>query len=611
MKSKASQRGRKTLRRRAKQLSGLIFCVLLTTLPARELLGATFTATLDRDTVTVGESAVLSLKFEGGRPNAMPSLPTIANLQIDDQGTSSQITIVNGQFSSTLTKNFVLTPKQPGDYTIPALQAEIGGEKLSSASLTLKAVKATPVTPDKQGDQLAFMKLVVPKKEAYVGEVLSVELQVYIREGVANGENILRDFDAFGGSPLKGEGFSTLKTAHAQRRRARLGSSNFSVATLVTTLSPVKTGPLSLNSIDANLVLQLPAGGQRRRDPYDPFGMFQQYEEKKVYMVAEIETVNALPLPKENVPAEFNGAVGNYSLAVTAGPTNVTMGDPVTVRIQISGRGGLDSLSLPELNWKDFKVYPPTAKIEADALGAQGTKTFEQIVVPQSDELKELPSIKFSFFDPDQKAYRTLMQPTIPLVVRPAGSTPAPSIVSSSRNAQDNPAAQEIVHIKARFGTMAQAGPPLLQQGWFLALQAVPVAGLISAIVWRRRTDRLANNPRLRRRRQVAEVIRKGRKELEQLASEKKSDEFFATLFRLIQEKLGERLDLPASSITEAVIEERLRPAGASQKICEGLHELFQTCNLARYAPVKSSQELAAIIPRFDAVVEDLEGLKL
>ena len=42
------------------------------------------------------------------------------------------------------------------------------------------------------------------------------------------------------------------------------------------------------------------------------------------------------------------------------------------------------------------------------------------------------------------------------------------------------------------------------------------------------------------------------------------SDEFFAVLFRLLQEQLGERLDLPASAITEAVIEERLSPLGIS-----------------------------------------------
>jgi len=42
---------------------------------------------------------------------------------------------------------------------------------------------------------------------------------------------------------------------------------------------------------------------------------------------------------------------------------------------------------------------------------------------------------------------------------------------------------------------------------------------------------------------------------------------FFATLFRLLQEQLGERLELPASSITEAVIEEHLRPRGVPEPV--------------------------------------------
>jgi len=40
------------------------------------------------------------------------------------------------------------------------------------------------------------------------------------------------------------------------------------------------------------------------------------------------------------------------------------------------------------------------------------------------------------------------------------------------------------------------------------------------------------------------------------------------------------------------------------------LHELFQTCNLVRYAPIKSSQELAAIIPKLETVLRELKELK-
>jgi hypothetical protein len=74
---------------------------------------------------------------------------------------------------------------------------------------------------------------------------------------------------------------------------------------------------------------------------------------------------------------------------------------------------------------------------------------------------------------------------------------------------------------------------------------------------------------------------------------------------------LGERLDLPASAITEAVIEERLRPHQVPESTLESLQELFQACNLARYAPVQSSQQLAALIPKVKSVLREVQELDL
>ena len=594
----------------------LAFVILVLWSGPSVLLAASFTAALDRETVTVGETAVLTLKFEGGQPKSFPALPAVPNLQIAGGGSSQNITIVNGEYSASISQSYALTPTQPGEFIIPVLKAEIGGQALQTPLLKLTAVKPSSTAADGAGDKLAFFKLFVPKKEVYVGEVLAVEFQVYVREGVANAENILQSFDQYGGCPVKAEGVSIFKTAHTQWRRSRVGNANYNVATLITSLSPIKTGPLSLGSMEVTLTVQMPLRNQPRRDPYDPFSFFQrtQVEERRVALSAEPETLTVLPLPKENVPAGFNGAVGAFTMTLSAGPTNVAAGDPVTVKIQLSGRGAFDSLTLPEQSaWHDFKTYPPATKVETtDALGLQGTKTFEQVVVPQSPDIKALPAVSFSFFDPDQKSYRTLTQPAVPLIVRPGGLAPAPTVATAARSASDNPPpAQDIVHIKPRLGAVVQIGPPLMERNWFLALQAVPVLAWLSAVTWRRRADQLANNPRLRRRRQVAQIIRQGLLELRQHAAANQSDDFFATLVRLMQEQLGERLDLPASAITEAVIEERLRPCGVPEATLASLRELFQTCNFARYAPIKTSQELAAIIPKFEAALRELQGLRL
>src|SRR5437867_1816549 len=59
--------------------------------------GATFSATLDHDTITLGENVTLSLTFEGGTPQAVPNPPAIPNLTIAYVGPSSQFSFINGQ----------------------------------------------------------------------------------------------------------------------------------------------------------------------------------------------------------------------------------------------------------------------------------------------------------------------------------------------------------------------------------------------------------------------------------------------------------------------------------------------------------------------------------
>jgi hypothetical protein len=570
-------------------------------------LSVTFTASLDRDTITLGESASLSLKFEGASPNDVPALPPVSGLQMDYIGPSSQFSFVNGQTSSSVTHNFQVTPRQPGEFTIPAVAATVNGQKLSTQPLRLRVLKPNAPTPEAvtSGQQIAFMRFQLPKNEIYLGESITGELQLYFRDAV-------RNYGNFHISAMPIEGVTLGKNVQGQQRRVQVGNAVYTVIPIYFSVSPIKTGPLTIGPITATVVVELPSNN-RRRDPFmEQFGFrnfFNENEQRQLTLATETVTAQSLPLPTDKVSPNFNGAVGSYTMTVTAGPTNVATGDPITVRVQISGRGALEALTLPEQTaWKNFKTYPPTANVEfSDQLGLQGAKTFEQIVAPQNTDIHELPSFSFSFFDPDEKAYRTLTQPPVALTVRPGGAAPAPVIAMKNSPAGEPPPAQDIVHIKTRPGTLAQVGPPLLQQPWFVAAQATPVLAFLAAFVWRKRAESLANNPRLRRQRHVAQVIRSGLEELRKYAADKNSDAFFATLVRLLQEQIGERLDCPASAITEAVVDEKLRPRGLPDAALATLHELFQAANLARYAPVQSEQELAAIVPKLETILSELQ----
>ena len=577
---------------------GLAVCLLAIAIP---VCAAKFTASLDRDSIVLGESVTLTFTFDGASPGGMPQLPAIPGLRVAggmSSGFSSSLG-PDGRMQSVQTYSVALVASQPGEIQIPAFHIELAGEKLSSQPLKLKVLGEDPTAPPADFEnKSAFLWLVLPKRDLYLGESCVAELRLYLRSGV-------RNIDGYQPPALAGEGFTASPWKQTQNFQRRVGNHMFTIVPVVSSVTAAKSGLIRIAPMNANVVLNPP-------DVFEGF-FGRRSGTEQVALALDQQALRVLTLPTENMPAGFNGAVGQYSMTVSVGPTNVATGDPITVRVQITGRGALGALMLPEQTaWHDFKTYAPTANVEtSDPFGLQGTKTFEQIIVPQSTDIKELPPLTFSYFDPETKTYRTLTHPAVSLTVRPGGSAPTPVIAATIRSTSDTPPPQQdIVPIKPRLGNVTRPGSSLGRKKVFLALNAVPTLALIGTLVWRKRTDALANNPRLRRQRQVAGTIRAGLERLRTLAQQNQSDEFFEELVHLLQEKLGERLDCPGSAITEAVIDEKLRPRGLPDTTLEELHQLFQSCNLARYAPVKSSEELAGIIPRLEGALEKLEEVR-
>lgn len=185
-----------------------------------------------------------------------------------------------------------------------------------------------------------------------------------------------------------------------------------------------------------------------------------------------------------------------------------------------------------------------------------------------------------------------------------------PTLAANKNQAPENQAPQDILPIKGSLGTLVSKATPLVAQPVFITVQSLPVIALLAAFIWRKRADNLANNPRLRRQRVVAQLVREGLSDLKKFAAQNQPDEFFVTLFRLLQEQLGERLDCPASAITESVIDEHPVLRGTPSATLDGLRELFQLCNQARYAPVRGRGELNSVAAQFEKTISGLQEVK-
>jgi hypothetical protein len=370
-----------------------------------------------------------------------------------------------------------------------------------------------------------------------------------------------------------------------------------------------RTGDLAIGPAEAGMTLLL--RGNRRGDPFFD-GFFGNVQRRPVVVKGDPVPMKVLPLPRNNVPDWFTGAVGQYAMQVTVGPTNLAVGDPITVSVRITGRGLLDGITLPEQpQWRDFKIYPASSSIQSeDPLGLVGAKVFEQVIIPQNHEIKVLPSVMFGYFDSGLRSYRTLSNAPVRLTVRHASQVTAAPPLLTNTTEQARPPEDDILHIRVRPDGAPPRRVPWIARLAYYAVLVLPLLGVLGLAAARRQREIWANNPRLRRCREVEARVGGLLDDMQEQAQAGDAQAMFASLFRILQEQLGERLDLPASAITEAVIDERLPARGVDTAVRSELHALFQACNQARYAPSGVPEELAEWLPRLEAVLPALRAMK-
>src|SRR5207253_4110376 len=151
---------------------------------------------------------------------------------------------------------------------------------------------------------------------------------------------------------------------------------------------------------------------------------------REVTVKSETIPLEVKPLPA-GAPLTFAGAVGNFSMTADANPKRVQVGDPVTVKVEIAGRGNFDRVSAPGLSDESgWHKYPPSSNFKQDDdVGISGTKTFELVVSP-NEKLTMVPPLAFTYFDPVKEKYATLQSETVPLIVE--GNAPASSAIAGT-----------------------------------------------------------------------------------------------------------------------------------------------------------------------------------
>lgn len=213
---------------------------------------------------------------------------------------------------------------------------------------------------------------------------------------------------------------------------------------------------------------------------------------------AEIKALKVEPLP-QNAPATFTGAIGTFSIEkAVLNPSSTSVGEPSTFSYVIAGTGNFGRIEPAQIKSdENWKVYKPKSKFsdESDGAGYIGSKTFEYITVPLKADLESFIPFEFTFFNPEKGEYQTLKCPKVEASVAPAKSqTQAATIKDNSQTPKITKTGEfDIVPAK----DASASSIALFARAEFWIFQAFIIIAVIAAIVLRRKSLKLKENPML------------------------------------------------------------------------------------------------------------------
>ena len=601
----------------------IVALIALVSAPVALADSPSVTAVLNNSDVEVGQVVQLQIRVTGARNVDVPDNISVDGLQIHRTGTEQHFEMDNFNVSSSVNYNYTILPLKAGTFKIPPQTVRIGSSSFKTPALTLNVAnspnRSARVRPGTQAvdGKIAFAELVTTSKSAYVGEMIPAEVRLGFDPRL---RPRLQDIPE-----IKGQGFTTGKLEQPRQSMQTVGGRNYDVLTFKTAISPARTGKFEIGPVEAKAEISVPrrsnAQRSRPRSPFDIFNLDDPFsdpffndpfgalgERTQINLKSEPVALEVKPLPP-NAPPSFSGAIGNFTMTVEAGPKKVQVGDPITVKATISGRGNFDRMSAPALeDERGWHKYPPSAKFtQDDDVGISGAKAFE-IVVSPNEKKQALPALVFSYFDPIKERYVTLRSEPIPIEVQ--GGTAAPPAAVAAQPSQPSPVAspttpskpQDILYQLSEFGRLESFAPVYTQRVFWLA-QIFLLALLLGFIGWKIRQARIDNRQARRiaaLQHESAELLRKLRR------SNLPPQEYFSGASRAVRVKtaLARNVDPNAVDAEMAASAFDLDESSRSQ-----LRRLFERTDELRYSGQPNGGEKTSAQDR-QAVLNLIESLR-
>lgn len=385
--------------------SFLVLLVLCLLSPATALAAAPQArAWLDRDSMQLGETVTLNV--ETTESAAEPDFSVLdSEFELLNRSSSTSVSIVNGDATSTRLWAIGLKPRREGRLTIP--EFAVGSGK--TAALQLDVGAAPVVASAKPGDDL-FIEVTADPLNVYVQQQIRVTVKLFFAVNLTDGG---LDELAASNAVVQKLGQDRAYDTERSGRRYRVLERRYAV-------TAEKSG-----------LLELPAVQFRGRalSGNDPNAMFFG-RGRTVSTRSDAISIEVRPRPAEAgrgpwLPAQ---SLDLRAEGITA-PASGRVGEPLTLTLTVVAQGlgfeQLPELDLPVIDGAD--VYPDKSVTRSRESGGWivGERSRKFAIVPKRPGSLQIPGASLAWWNTADNQAATAQSPSFVVDVAPAAAAPA------------------------------------------------------------------------------------------------------------------------------------------------------------------------------------------
>lgn len=564
---------------------------------------------------SLGKSEVTELQ--------LPSMAGFAVINRDPYTSqSSSTSITNGKLSSSkeIAYTYILQAVSAGKITLDAASCIVSGNKYTSNAVTIEVVQnggqtgqnatssgvtQSSQTPTAQGYAASgsgsdlYFRTVVDKKIAYQGEAITASVKIFSKVAISTLQGLtLPTFDGFFRQDVKIPVLTSLKRENVNGEIYGTGVLNEYV------LFPQKSGEIQIGEahMEVEVAQRVQTAPQSIWDDF--FGSQTQYVAKQ--LVAPAVTIQVLPLPSAGKPASFDGAVGQFSLSSTIDKTSLKANEAVTLKIVLSGSGNFKLINTPKISLPpDFEVYDPTTNNNIQDNGIAGSKTFEYLMIPRHEGTYTIPSVTFSYFDPQTKTYQTKTTESYTLTVEKGEEQAGTALVTGLSREDVKFLGQDIHFIHTRQPEWMKRNVYFFGSWTFFALLVgLLVFFIVVLLICRSYIQKYADET-FKKYRRAGKSANKRLKNARAALNSQNAERFYEDTSKALWGFVSDKLAIPMSELSRNTVEESLRDRSVSETLIQEFLSLIDLCEMARYAPQAAGADMKTVYKRASAFISE------